>query len=582
MRHFQRSRGIGRFATPAFLSSVLVALFALLGGVTGRALHWSELGNGLVVELEDVSGDAAGFAYGTDPSGLNGGDLVGGVAWFDYNNDEHLDFYIANGATRADGLMRNNGDGTFTNVAASAGLDGTNGSSGVVAGDLNNDGFIDIVAVGEAGYSNVLPSTRAIRIFRNNGDGTFEDISDDVGIDIDRMTHPEDSDRTIPIPGSALHAALGDIDDDGYLDLFLAAPGNIEPVGSQPDNLLFRNRGRAAIRFENASAGSGVDVGTGACVGAFSHYDDDGRIDLFIADCNDKAGSPGDIHLLKNNGDFTFSDETSSVGLDTTSGPGRARGYWMCLGLGDIDNDTDMDLFSTNAGLDGQNQRHGLFERNTDGTFSDIEAVSSLNEVAPQFGWGCSVVDFNNDGFEDFAFAGNAFPFFRENPGHLFVNLGDKTFARQSLGVDLTERMNSGMAAGDFDNDGFVDLVIAEGTPGDEAGPILLRNSANGNLWLQVRLVGKASNRDAVGARVELVLPGRRLVKEVRAGSSFLSQDSAWLNFGLGTWSRRTARVARLVITWPSGLVEEYPRLRPKRIYRITEGQGIEVVRFSS
>lgn len=538
------------------------------------------------VAFEDRTDAAAGFVHRA-----GGGDSVSGVAFLDYNGDGWLDLYVANGVGHDDGLLRNDGPGddgrvSFTNVAAEAGLGDGNGSSGVAAADLDNDGDTDLIVLGDAAFLFGTPSVRSIRLYANDGAGRFTDVTADSGLEIPQR------------PGAALQAVLGDVDGDGFLDVFVVAPASLTDLESpRPGNHLFRNLG--GLRFDDVSAGSGVDYAGAACAAAFSHYNRDGLIDLFVADCN-VADPPGDIpgiptfratplRLYRNRGDGTF--VRLDVGLPDPPAeqplPPTDRGFWMCVGLGDIDNDRDLDLFSTNVGtffespaFEGIPQAHTLQERIPGGRFRAIEAEAGIADAARHFSWGCSFADFNNDGLDDLAFAGNL-PQLGEvgNPGYVFVNQGGRRFRSADLPVDLGTEYSSGVATGDWDNDGRVDLVISNagfnvGALGTgEARPTLLRNLGDGgNHSITIRLVGSPpSNRDAVGAEVRLVSGGLRMVKEVRAGSSFLSQDSPWLTFGLG--QRRWARAIR--VQWPSGRVERYHSVRGGRTITIVEGQGI-------
>lgn len=527
------------------------------------------MGNALPIVFDDATSRLEGFTHTSD-----GGDAGTGIAWLDYNNDGWLDFYVANGIGHDDGLMRNNRNGSFTNVMDTAGFGDGNGSSGVVAGDLNNDGFTDLIVVGEPGalVLFVVPSPQSIRLFRNNGNGTFTDLTIESGISI-----PNEA-------GSALQPVLGDVDNDGLLDLFVTGPGSVSTQMSQPSH-LFRNLG--GFQFEDISEDSGTDAAVGACAAAFSHYDDDGLIDLYVADCADIRGRPTAMRLLKNNGDLTFTDITEQVGLpnpDLDNPQLGQRGYWMCVALGDYDNDTDFDLFATNIGLlsDGslipffKDQPHGFFERNTNGSFSSVEQQVGISPLAEHFSWGGSFADFNNDGWEDLVFAGNIpqLPFLQfSNPGYLFVNQGNKTFERQELPVNLANRYTTGLATADYNNDGFVDFVVSNGSfLGDpNPTPVLFKNKANRNHWLTIRLVGTDSNRSAVGAIVRVHLSGRILSKEVRAGSNFLSQNSPWLTFGLN----KTRKANKIEVFWPSGGVEEFMNIRGRRRITIVEGHGI-------
>lgn len=546
-----------------------LSLLFLASGAQGKHSK-KNTGNSLPVVFEDASSRVNGFTHNS-----NGGDAATGVAWLDFNNDCQLDFYVANGIGHKDGLMRNNGDGSFTNVIDDTGIGDANGSSGVVAGDLDNDGWTDLIVVGEPGALVLFvgPSPRSIRVFRNNGNGTFSDVTAGSGVTI-----PNEA-------GTALQPVLGDIDNDGLLDLFVTGPGSVNTQQLKPSH-LFRNLGNFV--FQDVSESAGVNAAVGACAAAFSDYNNDGLPDLYVADCADILGRPQAMRLLKNNGDLTFSTITEQVGLpnpDLANPQLGERGFWMCVALSDYDNDGDFDLFASNLGLlfDGglipffQDQPHGFFERNTDGSFSSVEQQVGIDPLAEHFSWGGSFADFNNDGWEDLIFAGNIpqLPFTQTgNPGYLFVNQGNKTFRNESLSVDLSSKFTTGLAVADYNNDGAVDVLISNGSyPGDpQAAPVLLKNKSKGNNWITLRLVGTESNRNAVGAVARVHLPGRILTKEVRAGSSFLSQNSPWPTFGLN----KNRKVSKIEILWPSGMVDEFRNVLGRRLITVIEGKGIQ------
>ena len=536
------------------------------------------------VTFEDATSAVSGFTY-TAPEVP--GDQFCGVAWFDYDNDGWLDFYVTNGKGSDDGLMRNNGDGTFTNVMDAAGIGDQNGSSGVVAADLDNDGDEDLVVLGDSAALVGLgregtPSEKAIRVFANDGDGTFSDVTDESNVVI-----PNEA-------GTVMQPALGDIDNDGLLDLFVIAPSSMPLTGeSLKRNHLFLNQG--GLTFTDISADSGVDYGGGACVTSFSHFDDDGWIDLYTGDCN--AGvpfeggeplfhiRPAPYRVFANNGDRTFTE--LEVGLPHPLPPTEQpfpptdRGFWMSSTLGDYDNDGDFEIFATNMGDVGEplylGQTHGFFERTDGGEFGDFLSVEDevgIAATAPEFGWGASFADFNNDRWEDLVFGGN-FPIIGalDNPGYLFVNQHDKTFRHEALPVDLTGKYTAGLAVADYNNDGFVDVLIANAAYEEDASPTptLLKNAGNDNNWITVRLIGTDSNRSAVGAIVRVASSGIQMTKEVRAGSSFLSQDSLWLTFGLGQQQNETIDVG---VKWPSGLNETFEDVATQTIAVLTEGSS--------
>ena len=455
-----------------------------------------------------------------------------GAAWFDFDRDGRLDLFVARGTSQSNALFRNLGDGTFADVAAGAGVANGRGSGAAVAGDIDNDGFQDLFVTG-ARRSRPGGTTEA-RLYHNRGNGTFADITSASGIAGLR---------------TMVGAAWGDVDRDGLLDLFIGG-GEVAAHGSR----LFLNNGDGT--FADISALSGVDVSDGNILGLFSDFDGDGWPDLLTA----RFSGSQSFALWRNNRDYTFTDVHAEAGLNDT-------GAWMGWAPGDIDNDGDIDLFVTNYGgareFLGLLWPHALWLNNGDGTYANRTAAAGTG--AYEFGWGSTMQDFDNDGLIDLFFAG-ADPFNDQvgpgwgNPGRLLLNNGvgpdgQATFADASdaVPVDLSSHYASGVAAADYDSDGRVDLVVAtESFNGFTSRPVLLRNLGTGGSWLTVQLRGTAANRDAVGARVEVEIGGGLQVRELYAGSGFLSMDGQWLHFGLGG----AASVDRVQVTWPSGHVQ--------------------------
>lgn len=505
------------------------------------------------------------------------GEGIGGVAWIDYDNDADLDLFLPNGkAGQKNALFRNNGDGTFTNVAAEAGVEITLGLSGVVVGDLNNDGFDDIFAVGE-GHREFSEQTPTV-LYLNNGDGTFAEVSNLAGV-----------------PGSetALAPTLADINNDGYLDIFIGSPGHaditpffgLEPgiwggPGELHENKLYLNNGPDATgipTFTDITASAGLDTPTGAFAAGFLDYNNDGWLDLFVANM---GTFPGVLSLYRNNGDLTFTDVSQEAGI-------ALNGSWMSATFGDYDNDGDIDIFVANAGegikgsepfgplFEGLHLDHGLFRNNGDGTFTDVAADVGLDD--PEYSWGASFADYDNDGDLDLYFVGSD-PDFGVigtgiiSSGRLYFNDGTGNFELApptDIPVDLSSRFASGVGQADFNNDGFADLAILtstriqpdSGTLMDpDAGeiidlgtPVLLQNTGNDNNWLTVRLEGTMSNTSAIGTRVTVVSGELSQVREVYAGTSFVSSESPWPSFGLGEHTE-----AAVTIEWQSGEVQTF------------------------
>lgn len=561
-----------------FKPALLTVAFALGAGVLlvqGSPVVRAQSTAGPVT-FTDVS-DQIAFVHETD-----GGDGLVGLAWFDFDNDGFLDLFITNGKGHDNGLFRNNGDGTFTDVAADAGVANGLGNSAVVAGDINNDGWADLFLSGEGGF--VGDGQSPTKLYLNNGDGTFSDITDTAGV-----------------PGSSVasSAAFGDINNDGYLDLFVTGLSDFTALEERPNRLYLNN---GDLTFTDISASAGVDSVLGGCATALTDADGDGLLDILVANCADVNVLPQPVELFHNNGDLTFSrvEAFNDIGITpevaAVVGFPSSGGFWMAIALGDFDRDADLDLFFTNTGqnigaaLGGLDTAHALSENNGDGTFSTT--ASGIADQGGEFGWGASFADFDNDGYPDLALAGSfpiiagnvsvlAFPLaFREgpgaigpglgNPGRVLMNDGEGNFV-SGITFGLENYYTSGLAVGDFNNDGFPDIAIGVTAFGDNPGqPVLLQNSGNDSNWLTIKTVGTTSNRDGVGALVTVTVGGSSQAQEVRAGSSFLSMDSPWLTFGLG----ESAAADFVEVVWPSGAVDRFTNISAGQTVTLTEGSA--------
>lgn len=506
-----------------------------------------------------------------------GGEGLGGIAWLDFDADGDLDLFLTNGPDHDDGLFRNNGDGSFTNVAIQAGLSNKKGSSGVVVGDIDNDGYPDLFVSGE-GFL-IGPRQTPAKLYHNNGDGTFTDITDLSGV---------------TGAASALSAAMGDINNDGYLDIFVTSPGHIPFItgaGTEQshENKLYLNNGD--LTFTDISVSAGIDglypdptpgsnrlVSDGACVAGFSDFDRDDLLDLIVGNCNafplqPSTGPvrPTPFNLFSNNGDLTFVDLATDAGLDIS-------GFWMGLAFGDFNNDGNIDLAATSTGtLNGF--PHVLMRNNGDGTFTDI---ADDNFALTPFGWGITTADFDNDGDLDL-FKVGSLPLFgaigpKGSPGQFLINNGKHGFSDDpdAIPVDLRFDYTTGLAHGDYNNDGFEDMVVMRHPwrIGDSVNPnghpVFLENQGNRNHWLTIRLTGTISNRMGIGSRIEVYSAGLKpQVREVRAGSSFASSESPWPGFGLDK-----GLFALIRVHWPSGLSEWFLTFRVNRIVDLIEGRG--------
>ena len=495
--------------------------------------------------------------------------LGAGAAWFDYDRDGDLDIYFVNGAnlpgaeldvSPSNALYRNNGDMTFTEVTREAKLgDGAYGF-GCCVGDYDNDGWRDLYVTNFG--ANVL--------YRNNGDGSFSDVTKSAGVGDE---------------GWGASAAFADYDKDGDLDLFVA---NYLDYRLEDNTICYRGdlrvycppadfTGAADVLYENRGDGTFVDVtresgvfsseGKGLGV-VWGDYDGDSYPDLFVA--NDTTADM----LYRNNGDGTFMDVALFVGV-ALGAKGIPMGG-MGTSFGDYDNDGRLDIVVTNF----QDDPNSLYHGEGDGTFADASYASRLGGVSlPYVGWGVDFVDLDNDGLVDlFVGNGNIYDNVEKfDPGYtypqrnlIFRNRGDGTLDEISNhcgpGLNLI-KVSRGAAFGDYDNDGDIDILI---TNSNQTPDLLLNESSNQNNWLNLKLVGTASNRDAIGARVMLFAPGLEpQLREVKSGSSYLCQSDMRLHFGLGD----APSVTRIEIRWPSGLEETFEGVTPNQFLEIREGE---------
>ena len=462
-----------------------------------------------------------------------------GAAWRDYNNDGWLDLYIVNSALvrpapdavlPKNALYRNNGDGTFTDVTETAEVGDTGWGMGCAFADYDNDGDPDLY----------ITNYKANQFYRNNGDSTFSRFSSGAG--------------GIGHDGFGAGIAWGDYDGDGYLDLYI---GNyIEytkvPQGNEvffpydffgQANLLYLNKGDGG--FINITDAAKVNGGLHLTLGvAAADYDADGDLDLYLANDTDQN------ILYRNDGELTF---TNTNRPDARSRTGDIRSG-MGIAWGDYDTDGDLDLFVTNW-LDENNV---LYRNNGDGAFTDVSAQSGVFESGlGKTCWGTAMFDPDNDGDLDIFFAtGHIDPASWEahaQPDVFLRNNGDTTFTDVSETVGLrkfsSHGVGRGVAVGDYDADGDLDIFIVN----SGGKPMLLRNDGgNRQKWLQIRTVGTVSNRDGIGVLVKVSAGDLHQIQQVTAGSSYLSQHSLDVEFGLAHHDI----VDQIVVQWPSGIVQ--------------------------
>jgi hypothetical protein len=510
-------------------------------------------------------------------SGAYGGKLLpetlgSGCAFLDYDNDGWQDILLVNamdwpGHKRQRStphLYRNNRDGTFADVTKSAGLDIEMYGMGVAVGDYDNDGFADILitCVGQS------------RVFHNTGKGSFTEVTRASGL----QGHS----------GFSTSALWFDYDRDGLLDLFICnyvrwSPEHdvfcsvdgqrksyCTPEAYRGDTCwLFHNRGNGT--FEDVTASSGIFDSSSKSLGvAMIDYDQDGWPDLLVA--NDTQPNK----LYRNLGNGKFKEAGVDAGL-AFSAEGKARAG-MGVDVGDFENSGRLGIAITNF----DNEMIGLYHAARPGIFDDISVAAGIGLPSRNtLGFGCAFLDVDLDGALDLAVAnGHIDETVRNIHGNvgyaqapqLFLNQGGGKFrdvAAETGGGFQTPRVGRGLAYGDFDGDGDLDILITTNN-----GPAFLyrNDQAGGNRSIRFRLTGTKSNRDAIGATVRIYYNGQTQSRTVRGGSSYLSQCELPVTFGVG----KRDKIERVTVEWPSGRTEEFKQLATGRAYQVIEGKEIE------
>jgi enediyne biosynthesis protein E4 len=466
----------------------------------------------------------------------------GGCVWFDYNNDGLPDLYVVSGKPLGAGihpyplkqepavpphnhLFRNNGDGTFTDVTDQAGVAANIYGMAAVAADFDNDGFVDLFVTG---YGQAI-------LYHNNGDGTFTDVTKKAGINVD---------------GWSISSAWLDYDRDGCVDLFVGRYVKFDPkyrayypADNYPGpldyapttNVLYHNNCNGT--FTDVTDKSGIGAYSGRLMGVTAaDFDGDGWPDIYVS--NDK----NENFLFHNKHDGTFEEIAGELGV--AYGQNGEMTSSMGPVFADIEGDGRLDLWVTDSKYDR------LMSNTGKNGFQDISASSGISAATGQYvSWGSGVYDFDNDGWLDIlVFHGGLVHQVRQEHS-LYRGLGGGKFvdvSRSGGAVLDVKTVARGSCFADYDNDGKLDAYVVNL---GSRGTLLHNVSQNKNHWLTITLKGTKSNRDGIGARVVLTVGSHTQVAERIAGSSYLSQDDGRLHFGLGS----AAYVDKLTIHWPSG-----------------------------
>jgi enediyne biosynthesis protein E4 len=481
----------------------------------------------------------------------------GGTAFLDYDQDGYIDLYTCSGTwiegfskeakpetTGGNRLYRNNGNGTFQDVTKKAGVGGPWFSMGATIGDFNNDGFPDIF------ISNYGPNV----LLKNNGNGTFSNVTKRSGVAGGNEC--------------SVGAAWFDYDNDGLLDLYVGNYLNFDPnykyyyapdgfpgpmaYDAQKD-VLYHNKGNG--EFEDVTTAMGINDIDGRAMGVgVADYDDDGFPDVYVA--NDHTLN----YLWHNDSGKGFTDRGTMSGTAfSQAGEGTIS---MSVDFADFNGDGLLDIFASD------DKYCSLYENMGNGIFSDKSYPSGIAMPAGQYvGWSSSFFDFDNDGDADLFKTNGALKHLYGQEDQIFENVGEGKFRDVSveLGKYFTEEyVGRGACLGDYDNDGDIDAYII---CLNDYGKFLRNNKGNLNNWLALKLVGTSSNRDGIGARIKLTSGGKTQIAQKKSTTGYLSQNDPRIHFGLA----KNEIVEKIEIKWPSGKFQVLENIKANQILTVKE-----------
>lgn len=458
------------------------------------------------------------FSDISEIANIQTGTINHGIGLGDYNNDGWEDIYVAT-KVGDNKLFRNNGDLTFTDVTEASGANDLNASYCALFCDIDNDGDQDVY-VGNFNAPNSL--------FINQGDGTFTEEAELRGVNYEAQLRSMN---------------IADINNDGWLDIYL--------VNMNEENMLYMNNGDGTFTDMLFFSGAfDTLVGMGSI---FFDYDNDGDQDLYLThDAN------GPNKLYANNGDGSFTNMSVASGLNHA-------GQGMGVDIADVNFDGWMDVYITNN-YDG----NSLYLANGDGTYTDISESAGIMD--PGMSWGIAWTDADMDGHMDIYFVNDYN--FSPYTNKLYYNTGSLTFFDVAGGTPLESPYGgAGLACGDLDRNGTEDLIIAIGGTGNGFDNQVLLNELENFQWIGIGLEGTESNRDAIGARISVYLEEHTRHDEINCGSGYSGQNSKQLLFGLG----EATEVDSVEIRWPSGLLETYYTPDINQYHHWIEGQAPEV-----